>query len=289
MVDVVMTGSWEVVVVVVPLSTIVDVVMGGGSEVSPSESMVEVVFVTGGGISVVEEVTVGGGGGSVTVGVSVKVSVGVSVGGSVGVSVRIADVPVPGPVIPVGVGAVKVLFSSGSRILEMRELASLRIELIRFPPSLVLVSTALAEVVVTMPVGARRISDVVVGGGSASSGDELDCPVGTVDSSNGNVTVLALLVLLVLGRGAGFDEDEGSGSLEVGGWVKVSVGEPLLGELSLGDTVSPDDGLPLDEESPLDDGLSLDDGRSLNDGRSLDDELSLDELSGVEVAAGGVT
>jgi hypothetical protein len=99
-------------------------------------------------------------GGSVDVGtLSVEVSV---VGGRVSVEVSLVVIPVPGPVMKV-VGRETVEFGVGSSTLVMTELISLKMELRMLPGSLVL-----DAVVVTMPVGANRISDdVVVGTGDS--------------------------------------------------------------------------------------------------------------------------
>lgn len=107
----------------------------GGREVSPLEVGVIVVLVAGGGVSVVTPLVV------------------------VGTSVLLdpVDMPVPGPVEVVGVTVVEVPFCVGFKMLEMAELMLLTIELMGLPGSLVL-----DVFVVTMPVGARIISELVV-------------------------------------------------------------------------------------------------------------------------------
>jgi hypothetical protein len=91
--------------------------------------------------------------------------------GSVAVDGAVVETPVPGPVIPsvgprteVSVGvAGAVAFGDGSKTLEMAEPISLRRELSGLPGS------ELLALVVTMPVGASRIPDVLVVGTGGSS------------------------------------------------------------------------------------------------------------------------
>lgn len=118
------------------------------------------------------------------------------VGGSVTVAVSetVVDIPVPGSML-VGVTD-EVAFCDGSTKLEIIESMSLKIEL-SGSDSLVL------DELVTMPVGAKRIEDVVIVG-SAGSDDELAGST-TVDDSSGNDDVgsgAALLVLLLEGSGS---------------------------------------------------------------------------------------
>lgn len=90
----------------------------------------------------------------------VDVSVAVA-GGSVTVGVSV-EMPVPGPVMALDGIVVSTALDGGSRMLEMTELMSLRIEVSGLLGSLVLE-------LVTMPVGARMISDVLVVGTGGSS------------------------------------------------------------------------------------------------------------------------
>ncbi len=134
-------GSVTEDVVLVPGSVIVDEVMTGGCEVDVSVAEAEMVeFVIGGCPG---SVVVDPGGAVEDSGGAVEVSVDVG-GGSVTVAVVLVETPVLGPVMPV----------DGSRMLESTELTSLRSELIGLLDSVVLE-------LVTMPVGARRIEDVV--------------------------------------------------------------------------------------------------------------------------------
>ena len=168
------------VVVLVPGST---VVMGGKS----------VVVVPPVSMAVVVEFVIG-------VSRSVEVSGGTSVVGVVVGTAPVVEIPVPGPVMPSGVDevavAVTVAFCDGSIMLEI----SLIMELIGSTGSDVLV------VVVTMPVGAKRISDVLVVGSGVSSaiGELLGVRVGVssavvvvVDSVVGGTSASVLVLVVV--------------------------------------------------------------------------------------------
>jgi len=140
---VLMGGSGVPEVLVDSTPEVVEFVMGG----CPGS----VVLVLSGGV-----VTVSVDGGSVVEGVSVK-----------GIPV-VEMIPVPGPVMALDGIMVRVAFGDGSRMLDMAELISLKMELMGLLGSVVLDD-------VTMPVGAMIISDelVVVGVGSSSDVDVL--------------------------------------------------------------------------------------------------------------------
>ncbi|KAL2125776.1 hypothetical protein VTI74DRAFT_2775 [Chaetomium olivicolor] len=178
----------------------VELVPGTWVEVADSEeNVVRPVPVDGmlvefeiGGCSLPVEVSIGRvevvcvAGGSVTV-----------VGGSVAVAVSVVETPVPGPVMPLVGSKVNVALCDGSRMLDRAELILSKTELIG---STVLDTVSL---VVTMPVGARRIEDVDVEAGSVTT-SLLDASVGAADvTSPGEVVFVALstgvLVLFELG------------------------------------------------------------------------------------------
>jgi hypothetical protein len=292
--------------VLVPVPGI-DVLPGGGDVMLVSvDGMVE--FVTGGkpgSLTLVLSDT----GGSVTV-------------GSVAVDGAVVETPVPGPVIPsvgprteVSVGvAGAVAFGDGSKTLEMAEPISLRRELSGLPGS------ELLALVVTMPVGASRMPDVLVVGTGGSSdvgvssgaagllvGVSSGVPGLLVGVSSGVPGLLvdvgsSSTVLLVVLPGSGSTKDK------VGSWIRgveegrsgsrveVSPAElssgvlVLPGAVSVGEAVS--DGLSVEEASS--DELSAADVSSdelspvevLRTGLRVDEE-TLGELSLVEVLSDG--
>ena len=252
----------------------IDVLPGGADVIVLSVTgMVE--FVTGGrpgSLTLVLSDT----GGSVTV-------------GSVAVDSAVVETPVPGPVIPsvgprteVEVG-VAVAFGDGSKMLEMTESISLRRELSGLPGS------ELLELVVTMPVGAIRIPDVLVVGTGGSSDVAVSSGVAGVLVDVGSSST-RLLVLLP-GSGGSTVEEGRSGSR-----VEVSLAELSSGVLVLPGAVSVEeavsDGLSVEEASS--DELSVEDVSSdelslvevLRTGLLVDEE-TLDELSLVEVLSDG--
>lgn len=253
----VLSGGWLILVVeLVPVPGI-DVLPGGGDVIVLSvDEMVE--FVTGGrpgSLTLVLSDT----GGSVTVGSD-------TVDGA-----AVVETPVPGPVIPsvgprteveVGVAGA-VAFGDGSKMLEMTESISLKRELSGLPGS------ELLALVVTMPVGASRIPDVLVVS-SGAAGLLVD-----VGSSS------AMLLVLLPGSGGTTVEEGCSGS-----GVEVSLAELSSGVLVLPGAVSVEEA-SSDELSVVDvssDELSL--VEVLRTGVLVDEE-TLDELSLVEVLSDG--
>jgi hypothetical protein len=199
------------------------------------------------------EFVIGGRTGSLMVAVSVS-----DTGGSVTVAGAVVETPVPGPVIP-SVGPrteleVEVAFGDGSKTLEMAEPISPRRELSGLPGS------ELLELIVTIPVGAIRIPDVLV---VVSSGSAL-----LLDEVGSSSTVL---LVLLPGRGGSTVDDGSSGSLD-----EVGSSSTVLLELL------PGRGGSSDGSSGGRDGSSG--GRSVDEGRSGSlVEVSLDELSAGEL------
>jgi hypothetical protein len=145
------TGGCDVDVGAVVLLT------GGGTTVG-----LVVGVVTGGRVGLVsgpvgEAVEFAGGGDSV----GRVVTGGSVVGDPVPVGVSVVNTPVPGPVTPEVGRRPVVTFGVGSRTLEMTEPMPLRTELSGSPGWVVICWGVLDGVVVTIPVGARRIPDEV--------------------------------------------------------------------------------------------------------------------------------
>jgi hypothetical protein len=185
-------------------------------------------------------------------------------GGSVTVAGPVVETPVPGPVIP-SVGprteVVVVAFGDGSKTLEMAEPIPPMIELSGLPGS------ELLELV-TIPVGAIRIPDVLVVGTGGSS-DAVVSSASVVLLEDVGSSSRVLLVLLP-GTGSSTVEEGRSGSV-----VEVSLDESSAGELVLPDAVS------VEEVSS--DELSVEEASS----DELSVEVSSDELSLVEVVRAG--
>jgi len=173
-------------------------------------------------------------------------------------------IPSVGPRTEVEVGvAGAVAFGDGSKMLEMTESISLKRELSGLPGS------ELLALVVTMPVGASRIPDVLVVS-SGAAGLLVD-----VGSSS------AMLLVLLPGSGGTTVEEGCSGS-----GVEVSLAELSSGVLVLPGAVSVEEA-SSDELSVVDvssDELSL--VEVLRTGVLVDEE-TLDELSLVEVLSDG--
>lgn len=275
---------------------------------------IEVVELVPGSTMIVDEL-----GGSVTLG-SVPVEL-VTGGCSVTVAVSLVETPVPGPVKALDGRAVAVAFGDGSIMLEITELMSLKIELIGLLDSVVLE-------LVTMPVGASRISDelVVVTGGSTDIDALVEVEVGNTSEVVG-VTSTELLVVAcwsseLLELVPRVDEDSSDLLVEVFSAsplllvvvvaavvvvlllsldavsvevlsAEVSLDEELVEELSteeLLEEVSDEELLEeLPEEELLSDELPLEELLPDVPSDVLSDVLSVEVESGVGVGGGGVT
>jgi len=196
-------------------------------------------------------------------------------GGSVTVAEVLVATPVPGPVIPsdgLGLNVVEVVLCGGSRMLERPELISLNRELSGVGGSDVL------ELVVTIPVGASKIPDVLdVGTGGSTDVDD-SCWAAELLVDEGRSTA----VLVRLPRTGGSTVEEGSSESLVeedssGFLVEDSVDELSAAELVLSGVVSVEEE-PADELWPVEvlpSEVSVDEG--LSDALSLA-ELLADEL-----------
>jgi hypothetical protein len=220
-----------------------------------------------------------------------SVTVGSDTVGSVVVAGAVAETPVPGPVIPsvgprteVSVGvAGAVAFGDGSKTLEMTESISLKRELSGLPGSKML------ELVVTMPVGASRIPDVLVVGTGGSSDVVVSSGAAGLLVDVGSSS--AMLLVLLPGSGGSTVEEGRSGSGVEVSLAELSSGVLVLpGAVSVAEAVS--DGLSVEEASS--DELSVEDVSSdepslvevLRTGLLVDEE-TLGELSLVEVLSDG--
>lgn len=251
--EVITGGSVKVDVALVPGSGIEVEVVRGGSGVTVA------VFVSVAGMV---EFEIGGWPGSllVTSGIVVDVSVAVA-GGSVTVGVSV-EMPVPGPVM--ALDGIVLSVGDGSRMLEITELMSLRMEVSGLLGSEVLE-------LVTMPVGAMTISDVLVVG-TAGSSDVDTTTDDEVATGSGVVVVGSTTGVVVVGSATGVEVVGSATGVEV---VGSATGVEVVGSATGLLVVSAAALLEL-----LVGGTSLDEGCA-----STLVEVSTAEVSAVDVSA----